>query len=65
MTGGGYALRLRFEAGVRGPCMRCLQPAEPMTTVDAREIDVPGGTSEELSSPYMDGGGARRPRVDA
>ncbi len=55
MTGGGYALRLRFEAGVHGPCMRCLQPAEPMTTVDAREIDVPGETSEELTSPYMTG----------
>jgi len=55
MTGGGYALRLRFEAGLQGPCMRCLQLAEPMTTVDVREIDVPGETGDDLSSPYMTG----------
>lgn len=53
MTGGGYALRLRFEAGLQGPCMRCLQLAEPVTTVDVREIDVPGETADELSSPYV------------
>ena len=28
-TGSGYALRLRFEATLRGPCMRCLEPATP------------------------------------
>ncbi len=55
MTGGGYALRLRFEAGLTGPCMRCLQPASPMTTVDSREIDVPGETGDDLSSPYVTG----------
>lgn len=55
MTGGGYALRLRFEAGLRGPCMRCLQPAEPSWTIDAREVDVPGETGEDLSSPYVQG----------
>ena len=27
MTRGGYALRLRFDASLRGPCMRCLEPA--------------------------------------
>src|SRR4051812_41654395 len=26
MTHGGYALRLRFSAGLSGPCMRCLEP---------------------------------------
>jgi len=51
-TGGGYALRLLFEASVAGPCMRCLKPAAPPVTVDTREISQP---SEELDSPYLDG----------
>ncbi len=51
-TGNGYALRLRFEAGVEGPCARCLQPARPRYAVDAREVHIPGG-GEELTSPYM------------
>src|SRR5215210_3847178 len=54
MTGGGYALRLRFSAAIAGPCMRCLDDAAPVFTVDAREVDQPGG-GEELSSPYVDG----------
>jgi uncharacterized protein len=54
MTGGGYSLRLRFEAALAGPCMRCLQPASPGFAVDSREIDQPGG-GDEMSSPYMDG----------
>ena len=29
MTGGGYALRLRFSAEIAGPCMRCLKDASP------------------------------------
>ena len=52
MTGGGYSLRLRFEATLAGPCMRCLQPASPTFAVDAREVDQPGG-SEEMRSPYV------------
>jgi uncharacterized protein len=52
-TGGGYALRVRFEARVVGPCMRCLEPASPLFTVDAREVSQPGGT-EELTSPYVE-----------
>jgi uncharacterized protein len=52
MTGGGYALRLRFEAALTGPCMRCLEAAAPVTVVDAREVDQPGG-SEEMRSPYV------------
>ena len=54
MTGGGYSLRLRFDAAVTGPCMRCLQDAQPTFGVDAREIDAPGG-GDELSSPYVQG----------
>lgn len=55
MTGQGYALRLRFSAALEGPCMRCLEPAEPVFEVDAREISQPGET-DELDSPYVKGG---------
>jgi uncharacterized protein len=56
MTGGGYALRLRFAATLAGPCMRCLKDARREIEVEAREVDVkgphpPGG--EELCSPYV------------
>ena len=54
-TNSGWALRLRFEGGVEGPCMRCLSPAAPRFEVDAREIEQPGG-GDELSSPYVDDG---------
>jgi uncharacterized protein len=54
MVGGGYSLRLRFESAISGPCMRCLEAASPVTFVDVREIDQPGG-GEELTSPYVDG----------
>ena len=33
--------------------MRCLEPAAEASTVDAREIDQPGG-GEDLRSPYLD-----------
>jgi uncharacterized protein len=52
MTGDGYALRLRFAARLRGPCMRCLNEALPRVEVEAREVDRPGG-GEELDSPYI------------
>lgn len=52
-THSGYALRLRFEASLAGPCQRCLQDAAPALSVDAREIDLPGEV-EELRSPYVD-----------
>ena len=51
-TANGYALRLRFEAGLAGPCMRCLTDATPTFAVDAREVSQPGG-GEELESPYV------------
>jgi DUF177 domain-containing protein len=50
---GGYALRLRFDATITGPCMRCLEAAEPTFTIDAREVSQPGG-GEELTSPYVE-----------
>lgn len=52
-TGDGYALRLRFDASVTGPCMRCLEPAAPGFSVDAREISQTGG-GDELDSPYVE-----------
>jgi uncharacterized protein len=52
-TTNGYALRLRFTSALEGPCMRCLEPAGHEVSVDAREIDQPGG-GEELSSPYLE-----------
>jgi len=54
-TGEGYALRLRLEATVTGPCMRCLGPADPSIAVDAREVSQPGA-GEELRSPYVEDG---------
>jgi uncharacterized protein len=52
-TGSGYALRLRFEATLSGPCMRCLEEAAPAFAVDAREVSQPGG-GDDLSSPYLE-----------
>ena len=52
MTGGGYALRIAFEAALAGPCMRCLKEAAPAVAVEAREVDRPH-EGEELESPYV------------
>lgn len=52
-THAGWALRLRFQATVHGPCMRCLEEAAPSFEIDAREFDQPGG-GEELESPYVE-----------
>ena len=53
-TANGYALRLRFAAGLTGPCMRCLGEAAPRFTIEAREISQPNA-GEELESPYVSG----------
>jgi uncharacterized protein len=55
MTGDGYSMRLRFEAMLRGACMRCLEPADSFHVIDAREISQPGA-GEELDSPYVTAG---------
>jgi uncharacterized protein len=55
-TGNGWALRLRFEIGLSGPCMRCLEPAAPTFEIDVREVHQPGG-GDELASPYVDDDG--------
>jgi uncharacterized protein len=51
-TGEGYALALRFEVSLVGPCMRCLEPAGPVLEVFAREVSQPGD-APELRSPYL------------
>jgi uncharacterized protein len=51
-TANGWALRLRFSATLDGPCMRCLENAEPTFEVDSYEVHQPGG-GEELTSPYF------------
>ncbi len=52
MLGGGYALRLRFQATFEGPCMRCLALARPVVEVYSREVDRPGG-GEDMESAYV------------
>ena len=52
-TGNGYALRMRFEATLNGPCMRCLEPAALPVPVEAREVSMPGA-GDELTSPDVD-----------
>ncbi len=55
-VGSGWALRLRFAAQLRGPCMRCLEEATPGFKVDVREVDQQSGGDDQLSSPYVDDG---------
>ena len=50
----GYSLRLRAEVALEGPCMRCLEGAGREVSIDAWEVDQPGG-GEDLSSPYVVG----------
>ena len=55
-TSTGYALRLRFESRLTGPCVRCLDDAATDLRVDAREVDQPPAGDEELRSPYVSEG---------
>lgn len=52
-VGSGFALRLRSDVGLDGPCMRCLDDASVTIDVDAREVDQPG-EGDEMASPYLD-----------
>jgi DUF177 domain-containing protein len=54
MVGLGYALRLRFAAALRGPCMRCLAQAAPVVEVDAREVDLPTEAGRHAPSALAD-----------
>jgi DUF177 domain-containing protein len=55
-TSRGYALRLRFETRLNGPCVRCLDEATTDVEIDAREVDQPPARDEELRSPYVSDG---------
>lgn len=55
-TATGHALRLRLDAHLAGPCMRCLESSEFPVSVDAREVHQPSADDEELRSPYVDDG---------
>jgi uncharacterized protein len=55
-TSTGYALRLRFESQLTGPCVRCLEDAATDLEIDAREVDQPAAGDEELRSPYVSEG---------
>ena len=54
-TSSGHAMRLRLDATLHGPCMRCLEPSEFGVEVESREVDQPGTGDDELSSPYVEG----------
>jgi uncharacterized protein len=54
-TGNGWFLRLRYEARLSGPCMRCLEGAVKTLAVDSREVDQPGAQDDDLRSPYLSG----------
>lgn len=51
---GGFALHLTFSTHLRGPCVRCLEPAELDLEVDAREVDQASVGDPELISPYVE-----------
>ncbi len=54
-TGKGWFMRLRFQAVLHGPCMRCLEDAEKGLAVDIREVHQPGAEDADLDSPYLEG----------
>jgi uncharacterized metal-binding protein YceD (DUF177 family) len=62
MIGGGYSLRIRGAATVRGTCLRCLDTIDFARSLDVREIDRPSSEDDDvpvedddLLSPYVDG----------
>ena len=55
-TSSGYALRLRFDTELTGPCVRCLEPASTKLEIDSREVDQPPSRDDELRSPYVSDG---------
>ena len=52
-TTSGWSLRLRFDVKLQGPCMRCLEEANRVISIESREVDQPGG-GEDLQSPYVE-----------
>jgi len=52
---GGYSLRMRFDAVLEGPCMRCLEAGAAAVAVNAQEVHRAAGEDLELRSPYVAG----------
>jgi uncharacterized protein len=50
---GGFAFRLRFQAHLEGPCMRCLEPGSLGLDVESREVDQAATDDMDLRSPYV------------
>jgi uncharacterized protein len=50
----GWALRLRLDARLSGPCSRCLEDAHVDVEVDAREVHDPFAGDQELLSEFVD-----------
>jgi DUF177 domain-containing protein len=50
---GGFAFRIAFPVHLKGPCMRCLEPAALELEVEAREVDQSETGDDELRSPYV------------
>jgi uncharacterized protein len=56
MLGGGYALQLRFDTSIHGPCMRCLTDTTSPVSVDVRELEQKKRDPEEqFDSEYVAG----------
>ena len=53
-TASGWAIRLRLDPTVSGPCGRCLEAARMELVIDTREVDEAGSADEELQSPYVE-----------
>lgn len=51
-TMGGYVFRLRGQARLDGPCMRCFDRIEWRAQIDSREVHEP---SQELACDYVGG----------
>ncbi len=52
---GGHSLRLRFDAALEGPCMRCLEAGAAAVAVNAQEVHQAAGEDLEQRSPYVVG----------
>ena len=54
MTGGGYALRLRFAAAVSGPCMRCLSDGRARASRSRRARSTGRAAARSSTAPTCD-----------
>jgi len=50
----GTVFELRFDAGLHGPCFRCLEDAVLDLPISAREYQATSPEDEELRTPYVE-----------